>query len=283
MKKLSVIIPFYNQNILFLKKALNSVINQSLTDIEIICIDDGSNTKECSEYILKLQEKDNRILLINSEHFGSGNARNIGINLSNSENIIFLDSDDYYPNNFVLEKLIKFKEENNVLIAGGKHLILNNNNFETPYFDFGNINDYFCNKIVNYIDFQSPFWYWCYVFDSNLIKNNNIFFPLYIRYQDPIFFTKAMYNAKMFYATDEVVYIHRKNQKLFNLTKNELIAHTNAIVELLEYAKLNNLTKLQKTIYNLFFNFDIKLFDNINDINYFQKEQLINSIKKFEL
>jgi hypothetical protein len=92
-----------------------------------------------------------------------------------------------------------------------------------------------------------------------------------------------MYNAKMFYATDEVVYIHRKNQKLFNLTKNELIAHTNAIVELLEYAKLNNLTKLQKTIYNLFFNFDIKLFDNINDINYFQKEQLINSIKKFEL
>ena len=96
MTLLSVIIPFYNQNKILLEQALYSVINQSMKDIEIICIDDGSQDKACSLAVQNFQKDDNRIKLIQKPHTGSGDSRNTGIKESKGENIMFLDSDDFY-------------------------------------------------------------------------------------------------------------------------------------------------------------------------------------------
>lgn len=91
--KISIIVPVYNI-IEFLPRCLDSIVNQSLKDIEIILIDDGSDDgseKICDEYA----NKDNRIKVIHQKNAGLSIARNVGINHSNGKYILFVDSDDY--------------------------------------------------------------------------------------------------------------------------------------------------------------------------------------------
>lgn len=275
MKKVSVIIPFYNQKLDFLKQAVDSVLTQTLEDIEIICIDDGSDNSECFDFLKNFDE----IKLIKTEHLGAGNARNIGIDVSCAENIMFLDSDDFYPENNTIEKLYNLKQEHKVLLVGGKHKILNNRCFEEPYFNFGDINEFFCNKKINYKDYQFPWWYWCFMFDSKLIKENKIFFPNYLRYQDPPFFVRVMNKAELFYAADFVSYIHRNSNKLYEMSVERIEDHVSGIVDLLKYTKENELYKLHSLLYDTFFDFDIKLFDYVSDLSKDKKIELINKIK----
>lgn len=91
--KISIIIPVYNAE-LYLKQCLQSVINQTFENWEIIAINDGS--KDNSEKILKeFIRTDNRIKYINQENAGASEARKRGINLAQGKYIVFLDSDDW--------------------------------------------------------------------------------------------------------------------------------------------------------------------------------------------
>ncbi len=275
MYKVSVIIPFYNQEKILLEQAIYSVLNQTLSDIEIICVDDGSEEK----YVFDIERIDSRIKLIKKEHSGSGESRNIGIKSANGENIMFLDSDDFFPDSNVLEKLYTLKQSEKVKISGAKHLILNKNGcFEEPYFNYGNIDEFFCNKIVKYKDYQFPWWYWCFMYDTNLIKENNIYFPAYLRYQDPPFFVRIMNKAEKFYAADFISYIHRDSSNLFSLNSKTVFHHVRGIADVLKYSKENNLDKLFNLLYKTFLDFDVKLFDNIKDLDERQKNELINII-----
>ena len=89
--KLSIIIPVYNVE-KYLPKCLDSILNQSFKDFEIICINDGS-----SDNSLKILEeyKDKRIIIINKENAGSGVARNAGLEIAKGEYIFFVDGDDW--------------------------------------------------------------------------------------------------------------------------------------------------------------------------------------------
>lgn len=103
MTKISVIIPVYNTE-LYLKECLDSVINQTLKEIEIICINDGS-TDNSSEILKEYQGKDNRVVVINQENKGLSEARNSGLKIAKGEYILFLDSDDFYYKNSSLEEV----------------------------------------------------------------------------------------------------------------------------------------------------------------------------------
>ena len=100
MPKVSVILPIYNVE-KYLRKCLDSVINQTLKDIEIICVNDSS-TDECENIILEYAKKDGRIKIINNEkNCGIGFSRNIGISESSGEYISFIDSDDYIEKDYI--------------------------------------------------------------------------------------------------------------------------------------------------------------------------------------
>ena len=93
MPKISVIIPVYNVE-KYLRECLDSVINQTLADIEIILVDDGSpdNCPQiCDEYALK----DNRIKVIHKENGGYGSAMNVGLEKATGEYIGIVEPDDY--------------------------------------------------------------------------------------------------------------------------------------------------------------------------------------------
>ena len=93
MTKVSVIIPTYNVE-QYLGQCLDSVVNQTLKDIEIVCVDDGSSDN--SLQILKdYAAKDNRIYVFQQKNQGAGAARNLGIEHSNGDYLYFMDGDDY--------------------------------------------------------------------------------------------------------------------------------------------------------------------------------------------
>jgi glycosyltransferase involved in cell wall biosynthesis len=92
MPKVSIIIPIYNSD-KYLAECLDSAIGQTLHDIEIICVNDGS-TDRSPQILEEYAAKDSRIITIHQKNVGPGAARNIGINLAKGKYILFLDSDD---------------------------------------------------------------------------------------------------------------------------------------------------------------------------------------------
>ncbi len=111
---ISVIIPIYNVE-KYLEKCIESIINQTYKNLEIILVDDGSKDKSdeiCDEYA----KKDNRIKVIHKENSGVSSARNVGIENSKGEYISFVDSDDWLEKDFI-EKLHNIIKENNSDLA----------------------------------------------------------------------------------------------------------------------------------------------------------------------
>lgn len=109
MKKVSIIVPIYNVE-LYLRKCLDSIINQSYSNLEIILIDDGSTDRSgeiCDEY----SKLDNRIIVIHNNNKGVSYSRNYGIRLSTGKYILFIDSDDTVDKNYVYYLLMGNKDD----------------------------------------------------------------------------------------------------------------------------------------------------------------------------
>lgn len=109
MKKVTVVIPVYNVE-KYLEACLDSVIDQTLKDIEIICVNDGSTDKSLN-ILKKYAQKDDRIVIIDKKNGGLSSSRNKGIENATGEYIIFLDSDDYLTTN-ALEELYNLSKKN---------------------------------------------------------------------------------------------------------------------------------------------------------------------------
>lgn len=103
---ITIVVPVYNVE-KYIRKCLESIINQTYKNIEIILVDDGS-IDNCGKICEEYKNKDNRITVIHKENGGLSDARNVGIDNSNGEYICFIDSDDYVTNDYVeyLHKLI---------------------------------------------------------------------------------------------------------------------------------------------------------------------------------
>ena len=110
MAKLSVIIPVYNAE-KYLEQCLDSVINQTLLDLEIICVDDGSSDKSL-DILKKYARVDNRIKIIEQVNGGAGKARNEALKIAEGEFIHFLDSDDWLNINNAYARMISVLEKN---------------------------------------------------------------------------------------------------------------------------------------------------------------------------
>lgn len=95
--KISIIIPVYNVE-KYLHECLDSIINQTFTDIEIICVDDGSTDKS-SEILEEYEQKDKRFTVISQPNKGVSAARNRGMQQAKGKYIMFVDSDDYIASN----------------------------------------------------------------------------------------------------------------------------------------------------------------------------------------
>ena len=113
--KISVIVPVYNVEE-YLPRCLDSVINQTLKGIEIICINDES-PDNCDKILEEYALKDKRIIILNQKNSGQGSARNRGLEIAKGKYIQFLDSDDFYDSNCCEEMYDLMEKHKDINVA----------------------------------------------------------------------------------------------------------------------------------------------------------------------
>jgi len=114
VEKVAIIVPVYNAEN-FLKYSVESMINQTYSNLEIVLVNDGSTDKSgllCDEYA----QKDNRVKVVHVDNGGQSKARNIGVKNATADWIVFLDSDDYYEK-VAVEYLVALRDKFNADMA----------------------------------------------------------------------------------------------------------------------------------------------------------------------
>ena len=278
MIKVSVIIPIYNME-LYLEECLQSVLSQTLKEIEVICVNDGS-TDNSLEILQKYASQYSNIVIFNQENCGVGKARNRGINIAKGEFVAFMDPDDFYPDNDILECLYNNAIENNVYICGGSLCSLKDKTIIKDY--DGWLRDYTfnCNGKMTYQDYQFFYGFYRFIYHLEFLKKNNLYFPSYIRFQDPPFFVRAMLCAEEFYAMKKITYCYRQGYKKFILTPEKTIDYAKGVIDLLNISKEKNLKKLHRNVIKVLHNvLSISIYKHIAEGNA-ELEELVHQINK---
>ena len=126
MKLVSIIIPYFKKK-KYIADTINSILNQTYKNFEIIIVYDDPEKKDL-EYIKKLISTDNRVkLIVNEKNLGAGISRNIGIDISAGTFIAFIDADDMWERT-KLEEQIKFMESQNINFCHTTYKIINEKN-----------------------------------------------------------------------------------------------------------------------------------------------------------
>ena len=211
MPKISVIIPVYNEE-KHLSKCLDSVISQTLEDIEIICIDDGSN--DASQDILKkYEESDMRIKVITQRHQGLPSARNTGLATAKGEYIGFVDSDDWIEPNTYEYAYQKMKQYDVDMVCWGANVITEDDYVISPdYLDYQKIHLTGIRPYDAYAYMNSTVNIWNKLFKSSIIMDNNIRFLDNYIFEDNDFLAKYVLFCKNVFYSDQYLYNHLKHQ-----------------------------------------------------------------------
>jgi len=243
MIKISVIVPIYNME-RYLGECLDSILCQSLSELEVIAINDGS-TDDSLSILQNYESMDSRIRIINKKNAGVGAARNDGIRAAKGEFVAFMDPDDKYAGSEALQKCYEAAKKENVLIAGGRLLYLHEDGTIENEKNKDTAADLFNYKgLIEYKNYQYDYGYTKFIYQRKMLIDNNVFFPLYSRFQDPPFFVKAMITSGKFYLIDEPIYMYRQ---IFGKTKYSIektLDFLKAIIDNLRISKENNLVKL---------------------------------------
>ena len=228
MPKVSIIIPIYNSQ-KFLKECLDSVVMQTLQDIELICINDKS-TDNSIDILNKYAKNDKRIKIINQkENKGPGVARNLGIKNATGEYIMFLDPDDWFEetacedaynlinknqNSFAVFGFYRFYEEEKKRVEDTRRL--------KPFKSEQNsdkIKLYELNK-----NFLTTGETWCQIYNRKfLIKNDIEYANLYIC-EDNLFLVKAIIASENISYIDKPLYNYRIHNNSLHLVLQDVVA-----------------------------------------------------------
>lgn len=208
--KVSIVIPIYNKQ-KYLEECLDSIIAQTYENIEIICVDDGS-TDSSLEILYKYKNKDNRIIIIEQENRGAGNARNTGMAAATGKYIQFLDADDFFEITMV-EKMINKAEkiEADIVICNAleyieetkekkHHTWLREENIYQDPFCFNEVEDIFLIT-------QSNIWNKLYRMD--FVLENNLKFQEIISNNDTGFSILTLFLAKKITYVNEYFIYYR--------------------------------------------------------------------------
>ena len=187
MVKVSIIMPVYNDEE-YLNKSIGTVLSQSLDDIELICVNDGSSDASL-DILNEFSSKYDFIKVLSQENQGSGNARNYGLNESSAEYIGFLDADDIYIEDNALERLYETAIKNDADMVSGNIKLVNAKGEFSPFTALEYFTDY---KVIKPEEYGIPWSFYKNLYKRDFLIKNNITFPDLLRGQDPVFLADVL-------------------------------------------------------------------------------------------
>lgn len=262
----------------YLPKCLESLIKQTLKDIEIICVNDGSMDNSLA--ILKeFASKDSRIRIIDNQHQGVAKTRNTGIEQSTGEYIGFVDSDDYIDIDF-FEKLYNSATKSNSDIAIAS--ILKHKNFFNIYnakYTKEETAITIQDKIKLCEDKKHFFFYaWNKIYHSGFIKENNIKFSEGQIYEDVMFAIKALYYSNKIISVYGTKYHYIEHENSLTKYKDKTGEKEHDLIkaysELQEFCNSKNIEIPERLNYYAKKNFG--LIFNLYEGKYQKKIQFLN-------
>ncbi len=177
-KKISVIVPVYNQKKSYLDECISSICNQTYKNLEIILVDDGSTascSKICDDYCLK----DNRIRVIHKENGGTASARRVGVQEASGDYVAFVDSDDWIDSDLYDKVAVIAKNEADMVSYGyyrnyedGTFMKVSNNK-EILYCERKDFEKEIFPRFIKENDFfetELPHVGWCYLYKIDLAR-----------------------------------------------------------------------------------------------------------------
>lgn len=220
-KTFSIIVPVYNSQE-FLHKCLDSLVNQTLHDIEIICIDDGS-TDDSLSIIQEYANTDNRIIVITQQNSGPSVARNKGLSIAKGEYILFVDSDDLlkYDACYILKHEL-IKNPVDILVFKNANVTNNTQDNKTLWDPFirryagMTINPQISPELFNGHHSSTG-----KALNRQFLQEHNIFFPDHIKIgEDACFFLETLLTASTFRLLDSKPLYLRKLDNHNSITHN---------------------------------------------------------------
>ena len=232
MIKVSIIVPFYNvEN--YIEKCLQSLVNQTLEDVEILLVNDGS--QDNSETIAKqfVEKYPNKIIYLEKENGGLSDARNYAIPYAKGEYIAFLDSDDYVETNMYEEMYNKAKKEDLDYVECDFLWEYPDKTLESKGKQYNNKKEMFIHTRVVA---------WNKLIKREIVQNNHLEFPKGYRYEDVEFFYKLLPFIHHYGIVQKplIHYVQRENSisNVQNTRTKEII---DVLGHVIEYYKENNL------------------------------------------
>ena len=252
MEKISVIIPVYNVEP-YIRQCLDSIINQTYKNLEIIIIDDGS-PDGCGAICDEYAKKDSRIIVIHKENEGLCAARNDGIKQATGEWVAFVDSDDwceldYYEN--MMNSIMN--EDIEMIIAGGYYSEFQGKSsivrtFEKPLKFIGrdNIETLMIKTLISGKRGYAYGYPWDRLYKALFIKNHDLYFDTDQKaWEDCCFNFRFLNEAKCIIENGEIGYHYRRNEisitKGYNVNKPWIMY--DVIVKMRNYATQKELNK----------------------------------------
>ena len=284
MPKVSVIVPIYNVE-KYLKKCLDSLVNQTLDDIEIILVNDGSkdNSKQIAEKFAN--DYPNKIIYLEKENGGLSSARNYGLKHAKGDYISFVDSDDYVSKNLYKNLLEYMDNDYDMVKFKIIKVDINNNTFienSSPKFENKTGEEAF--NILYKEDVMTE-TAWAYLYKRTFWQENNFEFMKGMYHEDFGLIPLVLLKAKKVASTDVIGYYYVQSDN--SITRNANIEKKRKMsMDLLTFydnmvEKVKNFGLSKKSIENLklyYTNCILLEINNISDSN--DVDKYIEEIKK---
>lgn len=215
MVEISIVVPVYNADE-HLANCLDSIINQTFTNIEIILVNDGSSDKSQS-IIDQYCTYDDRVKSIYQDNSGPGEARNAGLKLANGKYIGFVDSDDTVQENMFEIMYKKAVSKNCDLVSCNYRNDYGNGKYSETVYDIDksevNISAYGLGQFIKTDVFQNRFGseVWSKLIRKDIIQENNILFRRYreVMGEDILFLLECLLEVESIIYVDEALYNHK--------------------------------------------------------------------------
>lgn len=257
--KISIIVPVYNAE-KYLRQCLDSIISQTLKDIEIICVDDGS-TDSSNQILREYQKYDSRIQLITQKNNGLGAARNVGLAVASGEFIGFVDSDDFIDTNWfsaLYEKAQKFQADvaiGNIKLYFQKYQETKLYRDNSLYQKLAAFNFFQAASLPNII---TNIGVWDRIYRRTFLGQYNLKNPEHVIYEDALFSIQTSILANRITVVDNVYYYYRKNTGTA-ITDQEIGNDSFKLDFLKNSIEIKNFLQ-QKKNYSIFYTYYLKYF-----------------------